>query len=88
MGVDAGQLLGIKAAGRLADAVKVEQLDCLFAAKDFLVAVAPAQTQKVVEQPLWQEAHVAIGLNTQRAVTLAELRAVVAVDQGDMGKDR
>ena len=60
----------------------VEPLDGLIAVDDFLVAVAPAKTQQVVEQRLGQDAEfVAVGVDAQRAVALGHLRTVRAVDQ-------
>ncbi len=50
--------------------------------------MAPAQPQQVVAQRRRQEAHVAIGIDAQRAVALAELGAVGPVDQRDVGIDR
>ena len=50
--------------------------------------MAPAQPQQVVAQRRRQEAHVAIGVDAQRPVTLAELGAVGPVDQRNVGIDR
>src|SRR5271154_5630070 len=50
--------------------------------------MAPTEPQQVIAQRLGQIAHVAIGLDTQRAMPLRELGAVRAVDQRDMSEFR
>ena len=86
--VEVGELHRVEARRRAADARQVEPLDRLLGRDDLVVAMAPAQPQQVVAQRLGQEAHVAIGIDAERAVALAELGAVGPVDQRDMGIDR
>ena len=49
--------------------------------------MAPAQPQQVVAQRRRQEAHVAVGIDAEGAVALAELGAVRPVDQRNVGID-
>ena len=81
--IEVGELGCVEARRRAADARQVEPLDCLLGRDDLVVAVAPAQAQQVVAQRLGQEAHVAIGVDAQCAVPLAELGAVGSMDQRD-----
>src|SRR3546814_3868072 len=48
----------------------VEPLDRLLSGDDLVIAVAPAQAQQIVAQRLRQVAHVAIGLDAERAVEI------------------
>ena len=75
-------------ARRPADAVQVEPFDRLVGRDDFVVAVAPAEAQQVVAHGRGQIAHVAIGLDAERAVALGQLLAVRAVDQRDVCENR
>ena len=50
--------------------------------------MAPAQPQQIIAHGLGQIAHVAIGLDRQRAMALGKLCAVRAVDQRQMAIDR
>ena len=86
--VEVGELHQVEARGRAADARQVEPFDRLLGRDDLVIAMAPAQPQQVVAQRRRQEAHVAIGIDAQRAVALAELGAVGTVDQRDVGIDR
>ena len=47
--------------------------------------MAPAEPREIVPQRVGQEAHLAIGLDAERAVALRKLCAVGSVDQWDMG---
>ena len=68
---------------------EIEPACGVLARNDLLVAMAPAQAEEVIGQRFGQDAElVAIGLDAERAVALRELRAVRAVDEGDMGVDR
>ena len=50
---------------------QVEPLGRLFAADDFVVAVAPAEAEEIIVHRFGQIAHfVAIGIDAERAVTL------------------
>src|SRR3546814_4215459 len=53
-----------------------------------VVAMAPAEPQQVVAQRLGQIAHIAIGLDAERAAAFRQLGAVGAVDQRDMREAR
>jgi hypothetical protein len=88
MRIEALELLHVEARGRLADLGQVEPGDRLLAADDLVVAVAPAEPQKIVEQGFGEDAHLAIVVDAERAVALAELGAVGAVDQRDVGVGR
>ena len=69
--------------------VEVEPLDRLLAVDDFVVAMAPAEPQQIVEQRFGQDAElVAIGVDAERAVALRQFGAVGAVDQRDVGIGR
>ena len=65
-----------KRAGGAADGVDVEPLDRLLGRDDLVVAMAPAEPQQIVAQRLGQIAHVAIGVDAERAVALRQLGAV------------
>ena len=64
------ELLEIEAGRALADILEIEPFDGLLGGNDLVIAVAPAQPQQVVAHGLGQIAHVAIGLDGQRAMAL------------------
>ena len=69
--------------------VEAEPFDRLLAADDLVVAVAPAEPKQIIGQRLRQDSElVAIGIDPERPVALAELGAVGPVDQRDMGVGR
>ena len=88
VGVDAGELGEVEARRRPAHRGEVEQRHRLVGADDLLVAVAPAEPQEIVAHRLRQEPQFAILGHAQGAVPLAELGAVRAMDQRDMGEAR
>src|SRR5580704_6962691 len=65
MRIEVGELRQIEARGRATDARQIEPFDRLLGRDDLVVAMAPAQPQQVVAQRRRQEAHVAIGVDTQ-----------------------
>ena len=73
MAVEIFELLEVEARRLLADMIDVEPFDRLVAADDLVVAMAPAEAQQIIEQRLGQDAElVAIGVDAQRAVALAD----------------
>jgi hypothetical protein len=86
MTVQIFELLDVEARGRAAHASDVEQLDRARDRDEFLVSMAPAQAQQIVEHGFGQHPHVvAIGVHAQRAVALRKLGTIRAVNQRDMG---
>ena len=73
-------LVEVQRRGGLVDVVDVEQLRHLLDRENLLVAVRPAEPSEVVEQPLGQEAVVAVLQHAHRAVALRQLGAVGAED--------
>ena len=88
MAVEIVQFLVIHPRGALADGFEIEPLDRLFGGNDLVIAMAPAQAEKVIAHGLGQVAHVAIGFDRQRAVALGKLGAVRSVDQGQVAIHR
>ena len=89
MAVEILELLHVEPRRRLADMVEVEPGDRLFLRDDLAVAVAPAESQEIIEQGLGEDAElVAIGIDAQRAMPLRQFGAVGAVDQRNMGIGR
>ena len=74
------QLVRVQRRRRLVDVDDVEQLRHLLEREDLLVAMRPAEAPEVVEQPLRQEAVVAVLEHADRAVPLRQLRAVRTQD--------
>ena len=68
--------------------VEIKPRDCLLAADDLVVAVAPAQPEQIVAHRFGQEPLAPVLLQADRAVALGELLAVGAVNERDMGKLR
>src|SRR5262245_37542654 len=84
MAVQILEFLEVEPRRALADVIDVEPLDRLLAADDLVVSMAPAKPEQIVEQRLGQDAQlVAIGIDTKRAMALAELGPVKAVNQRD-----
>ena len=88
MAVDIGELVHIEPGRGLADTVEAEPRHCILAADDFFVPVAPSEAKQVVHHGVREETHITIGVNAERPVPLRQFRAVGAMDQRDMGKDR
>lgn len=89
MPIEIVELGKVETRGRLAYVDHVEPLDRLLAADDFLIAVAPAKTQQVIEHGFGQYAQlVAIGIDAERAVALGQLRPVGAVNKRHVAVDR
>ena len=88
MAVEIVQLLVIHPRRAFADGFEIEPFDRLRGGDDLVIAMAPAQPQQIVAHGLGQIAHVAIGLDRQRAMALGQLGAVGAVDQRQMAIDR
>ena len=87
MAVEIVEFFEIHPRGAFADMVQIEPFDGLGGGDDFLIAMAPAQPDEIIAHGLGQVAHVAIGLDGQRAVTLGKLGAVWAMDQRQMPID-
>ena len=69
--------------------VDIKPGDRLFAADDLVVAVAPTQSEQVVEHGFRQDAQlIAIRVHAQRAVALRQLGPVRSVDQRDVAIGR
>ncbi len=88
MAVEILQLFRVKARRRFADAFEGKPFDSLSPGNDLVIAMAPAEPQQVVEHRVRQYPHVAIGVDTQRAMAFRQFGAIIAVDQRDMGIDR
>ena len=65
-------------------AVEIEGGDQLVAGEDLLIAVRPAEAGEIVDEPVGQEAEVAIGRDGHGAVALAEPRLVGPENQRDV----
>ena len=68
--------------------VEIEPVDHLRGRHDLVVAVAPAEPHEIVAQRGRQIAHLAVGLDAERAVALRQLGAVGPVDQRHVREDR
>ena len=69
--------------------IHVEPFDRLLTADDFVVAMAPTQAEKIVEQCFGENAKfVAIGIDPERAMALGKLGAVLPVNERDMAIGR
>ena len=88
MGVDAVEPSRVEARRATVDVDDVEPLDRLLDRDDLLVAMAPAKAHQIIAQRLGQVAHLAIGLDPDRAVALRQLRSIGPMDQRDMGEFR
>ena len=86
--VDVGKLVEIETSRRFADTAEIKQRYGIRAADDFLVSVAPAKPKQVVHHRFGKKTHLAIGIDTERAVPLRQLGAIGPVDQRNMREDR
>src|SRR6185312_3693112 len=85
MAVEILELLEVEARGRFSDMVEIEPLNRLVAADDLGIAMAPSKAEQVIADRLGQHSElVAIGVDAECAVALAELCPVRAVDQRDV----
>ena len=80
--VDPGEFFRVEARRRLVHVGDVEQADHLVDAKNFLVAMRPAQPNEVVEHRLGQVALLLVLADIDGAVALGQFRSVGTQDHG------
>ena len=88
MKVDPKKLLRVEHAGRFPDGFKGELFDQLFAGEKFLIAVRPAEPDKVIQYGFRKVTHVAINGDGSGAVPFAEPGFVQTKYQWYMGELR
>ncbi len=88
MGIDRAELGKIETRRRPVDIGDVEPLDGLLVIENFIVAMRPAETCQIIAHGFRQVAQALIIADRLRAVALAELGAIGAMDQRNMREDR
>src|SRR5438874_9771590 len=88
MAIQIVELGEVEARGGSANGIDVEPLDCLFGRDDLVVAMAPAEAEKIVSKSLGQVAELAIRVDAECAMPLRQLCAVPAKYHRHMGEFR
>src|SRR5258708_7394588 len=86
MAIQIVELREIEARGGSANGIDVEPLYRLFGRDDLVVAMAPAEAEKIVSKSLGQVAQFAIRVDAERAMPLRQFRPVGSMDQRHMGE--
>ena len=86
MRVEISQLFRIKARRRAANGIQRKPVNRLGTADHFIITMAPAKAEQIIEHGIGKIALIAVGTDTKRAMAFREFGPINAMNQRNMGK--